>query len=79
MYVIYSMDETKRDDYREPQFWSNDNGWGSLESATVFTQAERHTLQLPGPHDGSRWATVVEAMHIFATWQKHYKGKDGRL
>lgn len=33
-------------------YWSNDNGWADLTSATRFTTAERHTVALPL---GGRW------------------------
>ena len=28
-------------------YWSNANGWNSIETATVFTALERDTLRLP--------------------------------
>jgi hypothetical protein len=38
-FVIFSMQETLfLSD--EPIFWSNEDGWGSLESATVFSEDE---------------------------------------
>ena len=29
-------------DEREPVFWSNENGWGTLSGATRFTESEMH-------------------------------------
>lgn len=39
-------------------WWSNDDGWGDLASATVFTADERSTLRLP---DGGEWVPLEPA------------------
>ncbi len=36
-FVIVSRSEGDED---EPLFWSNEDGWGDLESATVFSREE---------------------------------------
>jgi hypothetical protein len=44
MYVIFGgVDEF--DD--QPLFWNNDSGWGSLESATQFSEEEKQSSNLP--------------------------------
>ena len=45
-YVIYSRSEAEASG-DGAGFWSNEDGWGELESATLFTQSERNALQLP--------------------------------
>ena len=41
----------------EQLFWSNRDGWGSFESATVFTQQEKEKLNLPV---GGEWADLMK-------------------
>ena len=38
------------------QYWSNDMGWVGLVAATVFTDVERHTFDLP--NGASAWAEL---------------------
>lgn len=53
-YVIFSRKETldELNFYSEPLFWSNDWGWVSLETATVFTADEALSMDLNLPDDG---------------------------
>ena len=44
-YVIISSFKDSLDD--EYLYWSNEEGWGSRETATIFTQEERDSLPLP--------------------------------
>jgi len=53
-YVIYSQKESLADDYKEPMFWSNNDGWGSLATATVFDDTKSN---LPLPND-SVWVEL---------------------
>jgi hypothetical protein len=39
------------------EFWSNDNGWTDIGSATHFTQDETRSLNLP---TGGTWVTLWE-------------------
>jgi len=39
-------------------YWSNDDGWGSRESATTFTDIERMFFMLP-IGDQVEWALVL--------------------
>lgn len=39
-YVIFSLEETLYDLNHEPLFWSNEDGWVSLATATIFTEEE---------------------------------------
>jgi hypothetical protein len=39
---------TTPDHMGEAQFWNNDHGWTNLTEATVFTEAERDRMGLPG-------------------------------
>jgi hypothetical protein len=41
-YVIWSYIETIAEE--EPMFWNNDDGWGDLSSATVFTDEDKENL-----------------------------------
>ena len=40
-----------------PLFWNNKDGWGSLESADVFTEAEASEFNLP---IGGTWMRLPE-------------------
>lgn len=51
-YVIFSHVETVRQESMEPMYWSNDQGWVDLSSATIFTAEEKAIFGLPSP-DGS--------------------------
>jgi len=48
-YVIYDPIESDMED--SPQFWNNENGWGELKDATIFTERQRWTLHLPACHN----------------------------
>lgn len=57
----------------ETLFWCNKNGWGDLESATGFTEAEKNTVSLPA---GGEWVSIRELTHsvdVFVT--DRYIGK----
>ena len=51
-YVIFSHVETVRQESMEHMYWSNDQGWVDLSSATIFTAEEQAIFGLPSP-DGS--------------------------
>ncbi len=52
-FVIFSQSET--DLSGEPSFWSNEDGWGALETATVFTEEEAKTFATV---DDCRWMSL---------------------
>lgn len=52
-YIIGNVNQT--------EFWSNEDGWADLASATRFTEKEKETLRLP--MDGS-WLTLWEVNSI---------------
>jgi hypothetical protein len=37
-------------------WWSNESGWSSIGDAVVFTEEERHTLNLP---IGGEWVAFI--------------------
>lgn len=41
-------------------FWSNEDGWGSLQNSTHFTEEESKTLSLPVGGPQIRWLSVDE-------------------
>lgn len=48
-YVI--VDRQELDDLTgEPLFWSNEDGWGSFQTSTLFDEAEVERLRLPIGH-----------------------------
>ena len=42
----------------QPMFWSNDDGWVSLDCATTFTDRERKTLNLPVANARAVWVQL---------------------
>jgi len=44
-YVVYSKEESVNQD--EPMFWSNMDGWGTLEGSTHFTEHQTKHVNLP--------------------------------
>jgi len=44
-FVVFSFQETLFSE-GEPMFWSNEDGWGSLESATVLKEYEAIGIML---------------------------------
>jgi hypothetical protein len=44
-WVLYSPAESKIQG--EPVYWSNDHGWGDLDSATRFNDEEKGTMDFP--------------------------------
>jgi len=64
-YVIYSPDATREE--AEPMFWSNNEGWGTLGSATHFSKDESKRLDLPLQPNGNKlkpegvWMKLYEA------------------
>ena len=40
MYVIYSETETQANPDLGPAFWNNDEGWTTLDNATIFPNTE---------------------------------------
>lgn len=42
-----------QDEDGETLYWSNENGWGSIDDATLFTSEERSCYSLP---QGGEWA-----------------------
>ena len=60
MYVIYSQSEDG--------FWSNEDGWVDLDSATCFTVAEARTLNLPmSADDDAHFTRLSEVITIHPT------------
>ena len=55
-YIIGNVNTEKK-----TEFWSNEDGWADLASATRFTEKEKETLRLP--MDGS-WLTLWEVNSI---------------
>ena len=45
-YVIYNPEESELQD--EPMFWSNEQGWGDLESADFYSAPRTITLPIDG-------------------------------
>lgn len=45
-YLIRST-ERSQDWQPEPLFWNNERGWVSFAQATIFTEEERMTMNLP--------------------------------
>jgi len=56
-YVIFGYVD---DEDKQPMFWSNDDGWVTLDCATQFTVRERMTLRLPVVTPGSKRAVWVQ-------------------
>jgi hypothetical protein len=54
-YVVISTTE-KDDETDEPLYWSNDDGWVDLGSATRFSSEEKKKLDLP---IGGKWKLIV--------------------
>ncbi|MGU4702483.1 hypothetical protein K6L09_38120 [Burkholderia cepacia] len=65
-YVIRSLSEGDKDlDGAVGAFWSNNDGWGDLKSATRFTTKERMEGNLPVSSKGdSEWMLVEEALDL---------------
>lgn len=63
-FVIHAPSESSEGDL---VFWSNESGWGDLENATRFSQAETqaHDLPLASGQD-ARWITEAEARDLCA-------------
>jgi hypothetical protein len=63
MFVIFSWYETEADVAYviepEPMFWNNEDGWGSLAEATVFTKTEREAYQHRVPAGGT-WVALPQ-------------------
>jgi hypothetical protein len=74
-FVIFSEMETAENS-GNPLFWSNQDGWGSLETATVFTEKEKNSLTLPLP-DGA-WVMLPElpALSIKADMEEALRRHD---
>jgi hypothetical protein len=53
MWMIRSL--TKKDNHRNPQYWSKELGWTWREFATEFTNEERETYLLPS---GGVWVEM---------------------
>lgn len=45
------------------EFWSNRTGFGCIETATVFTEAERMYYSLPYPQDKCKWVLLNNKKH----------------
>lgn len=79
-YVIYSPNEAALQ--FGDGFWSNKDGWGSIETATIFTEAERDTLNLPvSTGEDARWLTLRAAhqdddRYIRVEYDTAYTGGD---
>ena len=47
-----------RDSTHGLSFWSNDNGFGSLATATVFTEGEAAAFDKPIANDEPEWLAL---------------------
>lgn len=69
-YVIHSLSEKQEGvDGKVGAFWSNEDGWGSFETATRFTAAERMKrgsgMQLPVSNDyDAEWLSVQDVIAL---------------
>jgi hypothetical protein len=65
-FVIYSPNESAVND--GDGFWSNEQGWGSFDGATVFTKLESETMNLPiATGDDARWVPALQAKQSYST------------
>ena len=63
-FVIHAPSESSEGDL---VFWSNENGWGDLETATRFSQAEIQAHDLPqASRQDARWITEADARDLCA-------------
>ena len=53
MYVIYSEEETRINEDLGPAFWSNDDGWTTLDSATIFIEKPTACMGIVMNHDAA--------------------------
>lgn len=63
-YKVRYVIRSKGEDTEAPQgaFWSNEDGWGSLDGATLFSTPERMAHSLPGTSLGdAEWMLLDEA------------------
>lgn len=61
LFVIYNKEASESQE--EPMFWSDEDGWVDLYSATKFCQQIKdETLYLPG--QDSIWMTMEEAKEL---------------
>jgi hypothetical protein len=51
----------------EPLYWSNDDGWVALSTATVFSTEEKNG---PLPLESRDWMTVGEAIEERTTFER---------
>lgn len=67
-YVIRSLSESNAELYCDAgAFWSNVDGWGSLQAATLFSTKERMSLNLPmSAKLDAEWMLVEEARDLEA-------------
>lgn len=67
-YVIRSLSESDVDlDGDAGAFWSNEDGWGSLQSATLFSTTERMSMNLPmSAKLDAEWMLQEEARDLCA-------------
>jgi hypothetical protein len=73
-YVIYNHEETWQYSLDcEPLFWSNEDGWGSLSTATVFDPKEIDYLDLPM---GGKWLTYAYAENLVKGWELEMEDPD---
>lgn len=64
VYTVRYVIRSKGEDTEAPQgaFWSNEDGWGSLDGATLFSTPERMAHSLPGTSLGdAEWMLLDEA------------------
>lgn len=66
---IYSLNESTLQG--EPMFWSNDDGWVSLESATSFTIDDVNYYHLPMPED-SIWVKNEDAEKMVGAFRASF-------
>lgn len=57
-YVIFSLTETQNNPDLGPSFWSNIDGWGQMEDATVFTKREREFIDVILPRPDGQWVKL---------------------
>jgi len=65
-YVVYSKEESVNQD--EPMFWSNNEGWTTLEGATHYSEYQTKNMNLP--IGDSEWVSLELAGKIQEDYEK---------
>lgn len=70
---IYSLNESTLQG--EPMFWGNEDGWGSIESSTLFTLDDKNNFDLPMPND-STWISDSDAKKMVGAYRASFLFKE---